>query len=308
MYVTLKMDDSGCRNHNISDDDENKEIVTNERYMVMPWKMVARYSKNMTLKEAVEEIEKQREERKLVSKFEAKHRDEILEILGLIDYIDIGYVEEKFPEIYKFGPEQLGIHFKDKLVLEEYSSSYPINRGYSKLDYFKKTFGAYQGLDKCAFKYVKKVKELIDKPLEEMGLGSNPGPCRPIKLEDVRLAMKKVNCPRKLDISVFYRLTKRLLHEGGVAPRPRARKAHLNYDDERLLIHFYNTFMVASIKLLGKHVRYRTNVLYHLLKKIDKEPNTDLFHFMKGDSHQQTEEEIKFVLEHLGWSYSLLPA
>ena len=64
--------------------------------------------------------------------------------------------------------------------------------------------------------------------------------------------------------------------------------------------------MVASIKLLGKHVRYRTNVLYHLLKKIGKEPNADLFQFMKGASHQRTEEEIKFVFEHLGWNFSLI--
>ena len=82
--------------------------------------------------------------------------------------------------------------------------------------------------------------------------------------------MKKIKCPRKLDISVFYRLTKRLQLED------------LNYNDERLLIHFYDTFMVASIKFLGKHVRYRTNALYHLLKKIGKEPNVDLFQFMKG--------------------------
>ena len=26
--------------------------------------------------------------------------------------------------------------------------------------------------------------------------------------------------------------------------------------------------------------------------------------FMKGGSHQRTEEEIEFVFEHLGWSYS----
>ena len=183
---------------------------------------------------------------------------------------------------------------KIELVLEEYSSGYSINRGYNQLDYFKKTFRAYQGLDENAFKYVKKVKELVDKPLDEMGSHIDPGPCGPIELEDVRPAMKKIKCPRKLDISVFYRLTKRLPHED------------LNYDDERLLIHFYDTFMVASIKLLGKHVRYRTNVLYHLPKKIGKESNADLFPFMKGASHQRTEEEIKFVFEHLGWSYSPL--
>ena len=53
-------------------------------------------------------------------------------------------------------------------------------------------------------------------------------------------------------------------------------------------------------------VRCRTNVLYHLLDKTGKEPNTDLFQFMKEPGHQQTEEEIKFVFEHLGWDYSLL--
>ena len=106
------------------------------------------------------------------------------------------------------------------------------------------------------------MKALIDKPLDEIELGH------------VRLAMKKIKCPRKLDISGFYQLTRRLPHED------------LNYDDERLLIHFYDTFCNESIKLLGKTVRYRVNVLYHLLAKIGKEPNTDLFQFMKGDSHQ----------------------
>ena len=100
MYVTLKLDGSGwghcatpgpqgpCRIHSISDG--NEEIVANERYVVMPWKMVTRYGTNVTLKEAVEEIKKRKEDRRLVSKFEAEHRDKIFEILGVIDYIDKG--------------------------------------------------------------------------------------------------------------------------------------------------------------------------------------------------------------------------
>ena len=56
-----------------------------------------RHCTNMTLKEAVEEIKACEEERKFVSKFEAKHRDEIDKILELIDYIDKGYIEENFP-------------------------------------------------------------------------------------------------------------------------------------------------------------------------------------------------------------------
>ena len=79
---------------------------------------------------------------------------------------------------------------------------------------------------------------------------------------------------RKLNISVFYQLTRRLPHEG------------LDYDDVRLSIHFYDTFYNESIKLLGCTVRCRVNVLYHLIKKIGKEPSADLFQFMKGLSHQ----------------------
>ena len=163
------------------------------------------------------------------------------------------------------------------------ASSLPVAyRPYNQLDYFRQLIKAYNGYDSDAVKYVKKVKELIDKPLDELELGH------------IRLPMKKVKCPLKLDISVFYQLTRRLPHKD------------LNYDDERLLIHFCNTFCNESIKLLGKTVRYRVNVLYHFLAKIGKEPNADLFQFMKGDSHQRTEEEIKFVFEHLGWSYSPL--
>ena len=106
------------------------------------------------------------------------------------------------------------------------------------------------------------MKALIDKALDELSLGH------------IRLAMAKVKCPHKLDISVFYQLNKRLPHKD------------LNYDDERLLIHFYDTFCNGSIKLLGKMVRCRVNVLYHLLAKIGKRPNADLFQFMKADSHQ----------------------
>ena len=77
--------------------------------------------------------------------------------------------------------------------------------------------------------------------------------------------------------------------------------------NERLLIHFYDTFYNESIKLSGFVVRCRLNVLYHLLKKIGKEPSAGLFQFMKRASHQRTEEEIKFLFNHLGWNYSPIP-
>ena len=61
MYVTLKFDDNGCcRIQSVSDDGDGL-IVTNKRYVVMPWKMVTRNGKNMTLAEAVDGIFSQKE-------------------------------------------------------------------------------------------------------------------------------------------------------------------------------------------------------------------------------------------------------
>ena len=93
----------------------------------MPWKMVTRHGTNMILKEAFEEIKARREERKLVSKFEAKHRDEIDKIRGLINYMDKGYVEETFPEIYDLDCKRLGIHSENQLVIESYTTNFLIN-------------------------------------------------------------------------------------------------------------------------------------------------------------------------------------
>ena len=200
---------------------------------------------------------------------------------------------------YEDGPARPGVDVRphneeDVFCDTPTASSLPAGcKPCNQLDYFKQIIRAYQGRDEDAVKYVKKVKELTDKPLDEM-----------VELGHVRLAMAKVNCPRKLDISVFYQLTRRLPHEDGVTlgrdPGP-ARRVHLNYNDERLLIHFYDTFYNESIKLLGRMVRCRVNILYHLLAKIGKEPNADLFQFMKRPSHQRTEEEIELVFKNLGW-------
>ena len=76
MYVTLKFDDNGCcRVHSISDRD--KEIVTNERYVVMPWKVVTRYGKNMSLKEVVDGIFSQRESEAKECKRREREKEEI---------------------------------------------------------------------------------------------------------------------------------------------------------------------------------------------------------------------------------------
>ena len=67
-YVTLKLDDNGCfRIHSVSGDGPSGPgapqgphgsgwIVTNDRYVVMPSKVVTSHGKNMTLAEAVDGI------------------------------------------------------------------------------------------------------------------------------------------------------------------------------------------------------------------------------------------------------------
>ena len=80
MYVTLKLGDNRCfRIHSVSDDG-NGWIVTDERYVVMPWKMVTRNGKNMTLAEAVDSIWNKKEpkakecERRNIEKEEIKNK------------------------------------------------------------------------------------------------------------------------------------------------------------------------------------------------------------------------------------------
>ena len=80
MYLTLKLDDNGCcRIHSISDDG-NGWIVTDERYVVMPWKMVTRHHKNMTLAEAVDSILNKKESEAKESERRERERKRELKI------------------------------------------------------------------------------------------------------------------------------------------------------------------------------------------------------------------------------------
>ena len=83
VYVTLKFDDNRCcRIHSVSDDG-NGWIVTDDRNVVMPWKVVTSHGKNMTLAEAVDGIfshqeseakERERREREQ-EEIERKHKE-----------------------------------------------------------------------------------------------------------------------------------------------------------------------------------------------------------------------------------------
>ena len=104
MYVTLKFDDNGCcRIHSVSDDG-NQWIVTDERYVGMPWKMVTRNGTNMTLVEAVDgmfsrqeseakELERRKREKEEIENkhkkyYEAHMKEETERLNKLVDWYE----------------------------------------------------------------------------------------------------------------------------------------------------------------------------------------------------------------------------
>ena len=77
MYLTLKLNDNGCcRIHSISDDG-NGWIATNERYVVMLWKMVTRNGTNMILAEVVERMLSRQESEVKERKRRKREKEEI---------------------------------------------------------------------------------------------------------------------------------------------------------------------------------------------------------------------------------------
>ena len=256
--MTLKLDDNRCcRIHSIFDDG-NGLIVTNDRYVVMPWKVVTRHGKNMTFAEAVDSIfshqesnakeserrerEKERTEKKRKEYYEVHMKKETERLNTLVDWFKFKLSEireahgdsrpRKMSRLYQISEanKHLGVTitragtlkpvnypgYPRELKLHEYKDNNEEDPFYdarkprslpagckscNQLDYFRQIIRAYQGRDEDAVKYVEKVKDLIDKPLGKL------------ELKHVRLAMAKVKCLRKLDISVFYQLTRRLPHE-----------------------------------------------------------------------------------------------
>ena len=236
MYVTLKLDDNGCRIHSVSDDG-NGWIVTNEKYVIMPWKMVIRHGTNMTLAEAVDRIlnhqeseakeykrrnrEREETEDKRKEYYEAHMKEETERLNKLVDWYKCKLREineapidsrpKKLGKLYQYSEanKDLGVtitragtlapvdypKYPPELELPEdneedvfydapMASSLPAGyRLSNQLDYFRQLIKAYNGYDSDAVQYVKKVKALIDKPLDELELGH------------IRLAMKKVKCP-----------------------------------------------------------------------------------------------------------------
>ena len=77
---------------------------------------------------------------------------------------------------------------------------------------------------------------------------------------------------------------------------------------EQKLKNLYSAFNKSSIEVLGKSVKYKQNVLFHLLRKIGKEPDMNYFYLQSSESVKKTDEEIKKVFDKLEWEFRPIPA
>ena len=64
-----------------------------------------------------------------------------------------------------------------------------------------------------------------------------------------------------------------------------------------------DTFDRVSSEVLGKSVKYKQNVIFHLLRKIGKEPNIEDFYIKGSKSTKRLDEEIGKVFARLGWEF-----
>ena len=69
------------------------------------------------------------------------------------------------------------------------------------------------------------------------------------------------------------------------------------------LFRYYENFRVKSYSVLGKHVKYKSNVLFHLLRLVGCNPNPDDFLLNGRASNERIETEIETVFKAMGWNY-----
>ena len=78
---------------------------------------------------------------------------------------------------------------------------------------------------------------------------------------------------------------------------------HLTEFQLASLLKYYEEFRISSDKALGKQVKYKLNVLFHLLRLIGCKPDPDDFTLNSRVSNERTESEIETVFNSMGWNY-----
>ena len=149
----------------------------------------------------------------------------------------------------------------DSLEIERYTTSNLAPRRTVKKNYFNKVLKEYIGFSTGKDEEIYRCISLIKKYLGEKDKYD--------KSEVVNLIRSIKDIPNKL-INMLFRVI------NGIKDLNL-----LSCEEVEKIKPLYGTFNRESNKVLGKSVKYKQNVLFHLLRKIGKEPNMEDF-YIKG--------------------------
>ena len=174
----------------------------------------------------------------------------------------------------------------DSLEIERFTTSNLAPRRNVKKDYFNKVLNKYIGFSTVKDEEIGRCISLIKKYLGEKDKYD--------KSEVVNLIRSIKDIPNKLTNTLF-----RILN--GIKDLNL-----LSCEEVEKLKSLYDTFERVSNEVLGKSVKYKQNVLFHLLRKIGKEPNIEDFYIKGSKSTKRLDEEIGKVFARLGWEFRLI--
>ena len=334
MYVTIKLEGNVGTIHSVNVD--GKEIIPEWKYNIAPHKFNDGGHEGFGLRAAVDRIlnkkesenkeleirkrEKEEIEKKRKEYYEAHMKEETERLNKLVDWYklklneireasvdsrprkleklyqrseknkDLGVTITKFgtlnPVNYPKYPHELEIieqgDYDDEIENVFYDSptdsSLPSNYKPSNHNkYFRKTIKMYQG-------HLNVKDELI----ETIRVSLGP---RRYTVNKVKDKIGELKFTKDLANSIVRNLNGDPDYK------------HLTEFQLASLLKYYEEFKINIDKALGKQVKYKSNVLFHLLRLIGYKPDPDDFPLNSRVSNERTESEIETVFNFMGWNY-----
>ena len=185
-----------------------------------------------------------------------------------------GYIEELSTWTYE-EPKEL---YYDAPTATTMPAGY---KTYDYKKYFNETIKAYEG---CLF-----VEEKLANSISE-SRGPKLGGCN-YTVKEVKGMIKKFKFKKDLVNSIARKLNEVACYK------------ELHYDKREYLFQLYYEFRFKSSEVLKKQVKYKPNVLFHILQKVGYDPDPEDFPLNGKASNDRTEAEIETVFKASGWNY-----
>ena len=204
-------------------------------------------------------------------------RDKNGKVINPFSYNDPINMKKLHKEVTRIqGPD-------DSQEIERYTTSNLAPKRNIKKDYFNKVLNEYIGFSTEKNEEIGRCISIIIKYLGEKDKYD--------KSEVVNLIRSIKDIPNKLTNTLFWLLN-------GIEDLNL-----LSCEEVEKLKSLYDTFDRVSNEVLGKSVKYKQNVLFHLLRKIRKEPNMEDFYTKGSKSTKRLDEDIGKVFARLEWEF-----